>query len=453
MEIGIVSREVVRPSSLNVHLLKPFRISLLDQLTPTTFAPLVLFYPMKSTHLKGTQISTQLKESLSKTLEHFYPLAGRVRDNLIINDYDEGVPYIETRVNTHLFEFLQNPPMELLNQCLPYPPFRYQPNPDRVPQVAVQLNTFDCGGIALGLSFSHKINDGATTSAFLRSWAANSRGACHKAVKYKNLSEASMIFPPQNPSPNHHLSVMEKIWFREAKYKTRRFVFDAKAIATLRSECKGERVPNPTRIEALSAFILKSAMLASRSTASSRFVLHQAVNLRRLTEPRLSPCSVGNLFLWATAAYNMEHAAEMELHGLVARMKQAVGKINSEYLKTLHGDEGFPKVCEYIKRIEEVSAHKNLEAFTFSSWVKFGFNEVDFGWGNPIWSGIFGEVGSNSFRNLTFFKETRSANYDNAVEAWVTLDEKIMSLLEHDPQFLAFASPNPSILLFDVCRF
>lgn len=286
-----------------------------------------------------------------------------------------------------------------------------------------------------------------TASAFLRSWAANTRGGYHKAVKYENLSQASMIFPPQNPSPNHQLSVMEKNWFREAKYKTRRFVFDAKAIATLRSECKGERVPNPTRTEALSAFILKSTMLALRPTASSRFVLHQAVNLRRLTEPRLSTCSVGNLFLWATAAYDMEHAAEMGLHGLVARMRQGVGKINSEYLKTLHGDEGFPKVCEYIKRMEEVSAHENLEALKFSSWVKFGLNEVDFGWGNPIWSGIFGEVGSNSFQNLTFFKETGSVIYDNAVEAWVTLDEKIMSVLEHDPQFLALASPNPSIIV------
>ncbi|KDO38004.1 hypothetical protein CISIN_1g048698mg, partial [Citrus sinensis] len=285
MEISIVSKEVVRPSSLDFHLLKPFKISLLDQLTPTTFSPLILFYPMRNTHLKGAQISTQLKESLSKTLDHLYPFAGRVRDNLIINDYDEGVPYIETRVNTHLFEFLQNPPMELLDQCLPYPPLSYQPNSDQVPQAAVQLNIFDCGGIALGLCLSHKIIDGATASGFLRSWAANSRGACHEAVTYKN------------------------IWFREANSKTRRFVFDAKAIASLRSECKGERVSNPTRIEALSAFILKSAMLASRSTANSRFVLHQAVNLRRLTEPRLSTYTVGNLFLFASAAYNMEHAA------------------------------------------------------------------------------------------------------------------------------------------------
>ncbi|ESR36895.1 hypothetical protein CICLE_v10028515mg [Citrus x clementina] len=420
MEISIVSKEVVRPSSLDVHLLKPFKISLLDQLTPTTFSPLILFYPMRNTHLKGTQISTQLKESLSKTLDRLYPFAGRVRDNLIINDYDEGVPHIETRVNTHLFEFLQNPPMELLDQCLPYPPFSYQPNPDQVPQAAVQLNIFDCGGIALGLCLSHKIIDGATTSGFLRSWAANSRGACHEAVTYKNLSESSIIFPPQNPSPNHHLSVMEKIWFREAKSKTRRFVFNAKAIASLRSECKGERVSNPTRIEALSAFILKSVMLAPRSTANSRFVLHQAVNLRRLTEPRLSTFSVGNLFLFASAAYNMEHAAEMELHELVARMKQAVGSINREYLKILHGDESFPKVCEYIKKIEEVSTHKNLNAIISSSWLKFGFNEVDFGWGNPIWSGISGEFGS--FRNLTIFKEIGSADYDNAVEAWVTLD-------------------------------
>ncbi|KAH9697066.1 HXXXD-type acyl-transferase family protein [Citrus sinensis] len=367
---------------------------------------------MRNTHLKGTQISTQLKESLSKTLDPLYPFAARVRENLIINDYDEGVPYIETRVNTHLFEFLQNPPMELLDQCLPYAPFSYQPNPDQVPHAAVQLNTFDCGGIALGLCLSHKFIDGATASGFLR---------------------------------NGLQILVELAMKQEAKSKTRRFVFDAKAIASLRSECKGERVPNPTRIEALSAFILKSAMLASRSTANSRFVLHQAVNLRRLTEPRLSTYTVGNLFLFASAAYNMEHAAEMGLHELVARMKQAVGSINREYLKTLHGDESFPKVCEYIKQIEEVSTHKNLNAIISSSWLEFGFNEVDFGWGNPIWSGISGEFGS--FRNVTIFKEIGSADYDNAVEAWVTLDEKIMSVLEHDPQFLAFASPNPSIII------
>ncbi|KAH9697044.1 HXXXD-type acyl-transferase family protein [Citrus sinensis] len=375
MGISIVSKEVVRPSSLDVHLLKPFKISLLDQLTPTTFSPLILFYPMRNTHLKGTQISTQLKESLSKTLDPLYPFAARVRENLIINDYDEGVPYIETRVNTHLFEFLQNPPMELLDQCLPYAPFSYQPNPDQVPHAAVQLNTFDCGGIALGLCLSHKFIDGATASGFLR---------------------------------NGLQILVELAMKQEAKSKTRRFVFDAKAIASLRSECKGERVPNPTRIEALSAFILKSAMLASRSTANSRFVLHQAVNLRRLTEPRLLTYTVGNLFLFASAAYNMEHAAEMWLHELVARMKQAVGSINREYLKTLHGDESFPKVCEYIKQIEEVSTHKNLNAIISSSWLEFGFNEVDFGWGNPIWSGISGEFGS--FRNVTIFKEIGSAD-------------------------------------------
>ena len=54
-----------------------------------------------------------------------------------------------------------------------------------------------------------------------------------------------------------------------------------------------------------------------------------------------------------------------------------------------------------------------------------------------------GKVGS-AFRNLTMFGETPC---DIGIEAWLTMDEKEMAILENDPEFLSFASLNPSILL------
>jgi shikimate O-hydroxycinnamoyltransferase len=50
-----------------------------------------------------------------------------------------------------------------------------------------------------------------------------------------------------------------------------------------------------------------------------------------------------------------------------------------------------------------------------------------------------GKVGP-AFRNLTVLIETKDGN---GIEAWVTLDEERMAILERDPEFLAFASPNP----------
>lgn len=51
----------------------------------------------------------------------------------------------------------------------------------------------------------------------------------------------------------------------EVKIRGGRFVFDAKAIASLREKAASERVPNPTLVETVSGFIWKCMMKASRA--------------------------------------------------------------------------------------------------------------------------------------------------------------------------------------------
>jgi hypothetical protein len=88
---------------------------------------------------------------------------------------------------------------------------------------------------------------------------------------------------------------------------------------------------------------------------------------------------------------------------------------------------------------------RNPEIFLFSSWLNFDLNDVDFGWGKPIWVGLTGEVGRPSgWANATFFKQT---GRNNEIEVWMTLNEKIMSAVERNPEFLEFSTPNPSIFM------
>ncbi|KAM4079377.1 hypothetical protein ACB094_09G113100 [Castanea mollissima] len=390
VHVNIISREIIRPSSPAIRHLKPFKLSVLDQYTPTTYIPRILFYS-KSPQTSSTD---HVKNSLSETLNSFYPFSGRMQDNLFIDFYNEGIPFNESRVHCSLSDFLQHPKTEFA-------------------QLAVQVNIFDCGGIGIGLCSSHKITDGATLNAFLNTWAAIAGGPLKNFAANILLSQLVLLV-----FLGHHIL---SLWFKKEKYKTRRFVFDAKAIATLKEKAKSEQVQNPTRTESLSSFIYIHARAASRLTSSSPrpSILVQAVNIRRK-------------IIHTSHDYNSVESTEIKLRGLVATLREAVAKIDSD-VRILQGHEGF------TTKMKAAMVFKNPEIFGFASWLTFGFDEIDFGWGKPVWVGLMGEGGSG--RNLIVLQNTTSGN---GIEAWVTLEENIMSILEQDPEFLAFATLNPT---------
>ncbi|KAL6179197.1 hypothetical protein ACLB2K_050713 [Fragaria x ananassa] len=241
---------------------------------------------------------------------------------------------------------------------------------------------------------------------------------------------------------------MESMWFEEKKYVTRRFEFDAKAIATLREKAKSELVPNPTRVEALTCFLWKHAITsASRHGGTSRraSAVAHAVNLRRRLKPPMPDNAIGNLFLWATTIYNPSDTGETtdELCDLLQLLHESFNGLDHDSLDALRGEDGRRAIFEYLDQLLEWTEilDPTPEIYSFTSWINI-LDEVDFGWGKPFWIGVMGKVGP-AFRNLTVFVNTQRGN---GIEAWVTMDEKQMFIMEKDPQFLAFASPNPRIM-------
>ncbi|KAF9672855.1 hypothetical protein SADUNF_Sadunf11G0087500 [Salix dunnii] len=409
MDMSIISKELIKPSSPSIHHLLPFKLSLLDQLFPTTYIPMVFFYPANNNQdFKGLQISTQLKRSLSQTLSTFYPLSGRVRNNSTIDSFEKGAPYVETRVKGSLFDFLKQPQLDLLNKFLPCQPFGYESDPEATPQVALQVNTFDGGGSLLFTQdHRYSYDDGV---------------------------------PRQLGS--QHTRVTENYLFKEGNV-TRRFVFDADAIATLKDKAKSQRVPNPSRTEALSAFIWKSYTEACRSLSAlpRPSVSVQAVNIRQRTEPRFSRYSIGNLWLDAMTACELADT-KIELNDLVSLTRESFTNINNDYLKAFQGENGFQELSGSLLKQRVEIGSRNPEILIFSSWLQFDLNDVDFGWGKPIWVGLTGDVGRPlGWTNVTIFKQT---GRNNEVEVWMTLNEKIMSLVERNAEFRKFSTPNPS---------
>lgn len=198
---------MVKPSPSELHLLKPFKLSLIDQISATNYVPFIFFYTKpRDSHIDGPQFSNQLKQSLSKALTQFYPLSGRTRNNHFVSHYDEGVPFVEARVKGRLSDLIEATievlELEALNQLLPCRPFCFFQDYSTLPQLGIQVNIFDCGGIALALCCLHKIIDATTISCFLKTWKAFSLGSNGEIPNPDLLEAGSRIFPPMQSMPS-----------------------------------------------------------------------------------------------------------------------------------------------------------------------------------------------------------------------------------------------------------
>ncbi|XP_065847927.1 stemmadenine O-acetyltransferase-like [Euphorbia lathyris] len=450
MEVEIISKQTLKPSSssTNSHP-KIFKNSLLDQLIPSRYASLVLFYP--NIKFQNPDVFTRLnllKTSLSETLACLYPLAGKIRDDLSIDCNDEGACFVETRVNCSLDEFLTEPDLLSLKKFLPCEIISDESVIGTF-VTNVQVNVFKCDGIAVGICLSHRIMDGDGLRMFLKMWSGNSTNKSSSEMSNFAVSGAATLFPADDllwlrDSSN----AMWGSFLKKGNFVTKRFVFYASAIANLKDKAiESGIISRPTRVEVVSAILWKSMAAASAELNGFRraSLLNHLVNLRRRMEPSLVENTLGN-FLWIASA-KQDEAAEPEFGDLAGKIREAIARIDNEFVEKMKGKEG---KCVMLKSLEEggeIGGENGVDYFVFSSWCNFGYYDVgDFGWGEPVWvSGVGGVGGANSmFFNVIMLVDTKCGG---GVEAWVTLDEQEMAILERDDDIIRFASLDLSPLL------
>ncbi|CAK7346037.1 unnamed protein product [Dovyalis caffra] len=442
MEVQIISKQNLKPSSPTRPHLRNFKLSLLDQLVPTPYAPIILFYPMDGNTTTSNFCVPKrlelLKQSLAETLTHFYPLAGKIKDELSIDCNDEGAYYVETEVNCHLSEFLRQPDLLLVHQFFPCELLPKEST--AVTHVAnFQVNVFKCGGIAVGICISHLIVDGAALSTFLKAWSSTAKG-CKEAIIYPEFVGSS-LFPANDLWLRDSAIVMFVSLFKKGKCMTKRIVFDASAISNLKAQAASLGVKCPTRVEVVSSFLWKCVMAASEEWRGSQrpSLLTHLVNLRRKMVTKSAENSMGN-FLWLAAAKYM-NKSKAELNDLVGEVRKGISKVDADFVEKMKGDKGNALMSESLKEIGELGSKDGVDYLGFSSWCKLGFYDADFGWGKPVWVSSYALSGS-LFMNLVILVDTRC----DGIEAWVTLDEKDMTMLEGNPELLKFATLNPSPL-------
>ncbi|KAG5587289.1 hypothetical protein H5410_047723 [Solanum commersonii] len=322
-------------------------------------------------------------------LGRFYPLAGRFSeddDELSIHCNDEGVEYIESKVNMDLAEFLREAPkIDLL------------PEMDHRPQVHYLVNKFNCGGLVIAIQISvHKIADAFTLATFVKEpsahkeWAHTSLTGTLKAGSLQSFGHLSSLFPTRVLSGTQFPSSAPNINTTRPKIVTRRFIFDALAIANLKNTIEDSSDIRP-----------------SYSSGA-----HYVINME-------DDDALGNCTMYGIA--NME-ARKDELNDFVKLVGNTIGDTCVAIV-----------VNNQRKVIEKFAQGDEIDIYPSTSWCRFSWYEADFGWRKPFWVSL---VECNAFEGISLM-DTKDGD---RIEAWVSLKENDMAQFERDPNILSSTS-------------
>ncbi|XP_050229290.1 stemmadenine O-acetyltransferase-like [Mercurialis annua] len=445
MEVEIIYNNCIKPSSPTPFHLKIHDRSLLDQLAPFIYSPMILYYSNPGASNK----TLLLKQSLSQTLTKFYPLAGKIRDDMSIECNDEGVLYSEARASVSLLEFLKHPNMiTKIHELLPIKSLFHIPTSGSYVTM-IQETTFGCGGFTIGINVLHSVMDGCALSAFLKVWGAMASNETDKKMMIPSFDSQS-IFPKYKDVPKD-VTIMALVssFIRVEKMNAVRFVFNGSAIANLQEKVTSSGVKNPTRVEVVSALVSERLMAAFKSKYGNNnnynpLAINHVVNIRRKTSPTIPECSMGNIACLADTIL----FGETQLSSLVFELKEAIAKINSGYVKNIQGEEGSLNFFKKIKEMKDAFTSplfcSGVDYVMFTSWCGFGLYEVDFGWGKPVWTTCGGSYGNfkSPFFNLVVLMDARTRN--DGIEAWVISDERTIVEIEKDEELLKYAYLNPT---------
>ncbi|OMP05079.1 Transferase [Corchorus capsularis] len=261
----------------------------------------------------------------------------------------------------------------------------------------------------------------------------------HQVIPFPDLESISSSFPPLD------LQVPEMDWTGTNEGVSRRIVFDSAKISMLKVKAASKEVPQPTRVEAVTALLWKSAMAAaasSRGGLKKQSALLQWVNLRKRMNPPLPESSTGNLISCFAAKTSLDW--ETELQGLVKQLRKAMREFSGDFLTKLQESNinAVSAMHDYVNEVESLSKDDEVDVYNCSSWCRMELYEsADFGWGKPGWvSGLYKLI-----TRPKSFLLMESTDGTEGIEAWVYLSEAEMYFFECNRDLLAFASMNPSV--------
>ncbi|KAI3860114.1 hypothetical protein MKW92_043316 [Papaver armeniacum] len=391
------------------------------------------------------------------------PVGWKDKDDKSVECNDEGVEYIEARVvGKAVSQVIQlaSSDIEVMEPFLPYEPYggtgsafrRAVPHLNSKALPKNQVNVFDCGGMVICLSYSHKIVDAYSFANFVKDWAATARGGSgthddelKAAAVGKPCYIFSSIFHQQVSATMKKKILQSQISDQEEKdtaevqivpdgikIMTRRFVFKDSSISKLKEKCIHVNTDNGSDHQVDKQEYNAAAANTINDVAGPvndvnvvsdlkqvQYVAAFAINLRTRRIPPF-PANISRNLNDGDNGKGFHDQRQYYLE-LVSKIKDSIKLIDNEHGKAMKSN--FATSCNHMKM------HQMLK----ESWCRFPIYEADFGWGKPSWASL----SKNSFTKIVSCLWIQA---QDGIEAWVCLKEEDMVEFERHKELLAFAS-------------
>lgn len=421
----LLSQKFIKPSSPTASTKKWHKLSLIDQALTNSYIPFALFYTKQQLDSISKNPSQILENSLSQILTSYYPYAGRLHDNTIVDCDDTGAEFLQVQIDVPISEALDKHNAFIEDAIFPEN-LPWANCTDRGLVVA-QLSYFNCGGIAISMCISHKIGDGCNAYYLFRDWA--------EITSNPNGAKPSLCYLEQSiyPSPPSGPFASPVIESNKEDCQQRRYIFSPSKLRELKSLVASEaEIKNPTRTEVVSALLFKSIVFAAKANSGSFLpsTLIQPIDLR--SQLNLPPNVVGNLITnFLTSIYSEE---DMKLSTIVGEMRKR--KDQAYKRDNVKENVWVEEILRSSLAKEEIYHNSGCDTYLFSSLVKYPLHEIDFGWGKPVKVSI-----ANGLLSKIIYL---MGNQGGGLDAFVMLSQQDMSVLEHDTQLLEFANLVPN---------
>ncbi|RDX87945.1 Omega-hydroxypalmitate O-feruloyl transferase, partial [Mucuna pruriens] len=344
----------------------------------------VYFY--KSAFRGNEDAAQVMKDSLSKVLVHYYPMAGRLAINsqgkLIVDCTQEGVVFVEAEANSVIEDLgdFTNPHLHTLGNLVYDIPAAT--NMLQIPPLLIQVTKFKCGGFVLGVNVNHCMVDGLSAMQFMKAWGETARGLDLSVSPVVDRTILTARNPPIIEFPHHEFDEIEDVsntakLYEEEEILYSSFCFDPHKLDLLKKKGTEDGAVNKcSTFEALTGFVWRARSEALRMHPNQQTKLLFAVDGRSRFVPSIAEGYFGNAVVLSNAVCKVGELLHNPLSFTVGLVDKGIHMVTDSYMRSA------------IDYFEAKRTRPSLAAtLVITTWTRLPFQTADFGWGNPFFFG------------------------------------------------------------------
>ncbi|KAH6760833.1 hypothetical protein C2S51_017782 [Perilla frutescens var. frutescens] len=426
LNFSIVSRksQVIVPPKSTPHEMK--RVSDVDNQESLRF-----YYSIIMFYNNNNNDPINIRQALAKTLVYYYPFSGRLiqgpHHKLLVDCTPEGVLFVEADAAITLAQLGDT----ILPPC-PYPDLL--PNlPSsshgvlHCPLLMLQVTRFECGGFALAIRINHVISDAFGSLQFLTALSQFAKHPSISAPSVLPVWERDVLTarrPPRveytHAEYEHHANAVVPSTMNDLKTLVRKsFRFGPGQTKAIRESLAPERRRSSSNFDLITACLWRSRSRALQFRPNDRLRITCAVSLRGKNSSIELPLGYyGNAVIHPARVAVAGDLCSRPLDYAVELVREARNLATEEYSRS---------AIDYIATMGRPSLHSPWN-FIVSDVSRIGFDEVDLGWGKPVYGGT---MDGGTF-DTTIYGRYRNREGEGVVVAAMALPAAVMERFENE---------------------